>query len=198
MVSMNVLYMDLINYIILICSFIPTWVFVVLIWQISSFDGISSQNNESNIVEFFWTVLPTIAVTILCFLNLQCVISDVLDVDCKIIKIVGRQWYWSYNVCEEGMYDSVMLDFINSVDKPLRMTLYDFHRLMVTSSDVIHSFSIPEFNIKLDAIPGRLNSLIYCPDRYGIFTGYCAELCGAGHAYMPIVVEVVKRDLPNA
>ncbi|MBM6549338.1 hypothetical protein [Streptococcus dysgalactiae] len=88
-----------------------------------------------------------------------------------------------------------MLDFLRGVDKPLRLLLYDFHRLIITSSDVIHSFSVPDFNIKVDAIPGRLNAITYCPDHYGVFVGYCTELCGAGHAYMPIVIEVVNRKL---
>lgn len=160
-------------------------------------DSVSSHDKESSVVEFFWTVFPTLAVMVLCFLKLQCIVSDRLDVDCKFVKIVGRQWYWSYDVCGLGSYDSVMCDFLGSVDKPLRLTLYDFYRLLVTSSDVIHSFSVPEFKIKVDAIPGRLNSVLYCPDRYGVFVGYCTELCGAGHAYMPIVVEVVKRGLPQ-
>lgn len=94
---------------------------------------------------------------------------------------------------EGGLYDSMMLDFIDSVDKPLRLWLNRPHQLIVTSSDVIHSFAIPRFNIKMDAIPGRINQLHFCPDRLGIFVGYCRELCGAGHAYMPIVAEVIKK-----
>ena len=115
----------------------------------------------------------------------------------KTIKVVGRQWYWTYNYdSEDGTeYDSVMSDFVIGVDKPIRMVLKDNYRFLVTSSDVIHSFSIPEFNVKLDAIPGRLNFTAFTPEHFGIFIGYCTELCGAGHAYMPIVVEVVPPYL---
>ncbi len=110
-----------------------------------------------------------------------------------VIKVVGRQWYWSYEVPgEDSGYDSVMLDFKNSVDKPMRLNLYGRYQLVVTSADVIHSFSLPTFNIKVDGIPGRINQMFFCPDRLGIFVGYCRELCGAGHAYMPIVLEVIK------
>nr|YP_010528197.1 cytochrome c oxidase subunit II [Echinoparyphium aconiatum]UXW64391.1 cytochrome c oxidase subunit II [Echinoparyphium aconiatum] len=195
--SLNVLYLDLVSYIVIICSFIPVWVFVVLGWQLFNSDTIASHNNESDVAEFFWTVFPTAAVALLCFYNLNCISYDMLDVACKTIKVVGRQWYWTYE-CEcdnEGEYDSVMSDFVIGVDKPLRMTANDYHRFLVTSSDVIHSFAIPEFNIKLDAIPGRLNYSMYCPSHFGIFIGYCTELCGAGHAYMPIVVEVVPPCL---
>lgn len=95
----------------------------------------------------------------------------------------------------ENPYDSVMTDFIDSVDKPLRVTLHSPHILLVSSSDVVHSFALPVFNIKLDGIPGRMNQTIFWPDRMGIFVGYCRELCGAGHAFMPIVVEVIKKGL---
>lgn len=87
-----------------------------------------------------------------------------------------------------------MMDFISSVDKPLRINLYDFYHLIVTSSDVIHSFALPELNVKVDAIPGRVNQCVFYRDKLGITVGYCSELCGAGHAYMPIVLETVVPD----
>lgn len=84
-----------------------------------------------------------------------------------------------------------MGDFVDSVDKPLRLILNVPCNLYVTSSDVIHSFSLPDFYFKIDGIPGRLNQVYFVPDRLGVFVGYCRELCGAGHAYMPIVAEVL-------
>jgi cytochrome c oxidase subunit 2 len=87
-----------------------------------------------------------------------------------------------------------MTDFVDSVDKPLRVNLYDFYHLVVTSSDVIHCFALPDLKIKVDAIPGRINQCIFYTDRLGYYIGYCRELCGAGHAYMPIVLESVMPD----
>jgi cytochrome c oxidase subunit 2 len=84
-----------------------------------------------------------------------------------------------------------MRDFVGSVDKPLRLRVNTPYHLLVTSADVIHSFALPEYNLKVDGIPGRINQIYFCPERLGVFVGYCRELCGAGHAYMPIVVEVV-------
>uniref|UniRef100_A0A183TRV9 cytochrome-c oxidase n=1 Tax=Schistocephalus solidus TaxID=70667 RepID=A0A183TRV9_SCHSO len=78
------------------------------------------------------------------------------------------------------------------VDKPLPLRYGVVYRLLVTSEDVIHSFSVPSLQIKMDAIPGRINSVFFVPDRYGSFVGYCSELCGVGHGYMPIVIEVIK------
>ena len=88
----------------------------------------------------------------------------------------------------------MMTDFVGGVDKPLRVAYGTPCKFLVTSVDVIHSFSLPDFAIKLDAIPGRLTSQLFLPDRCGIFVGYCRELCGAGHAYMPIVMEIVDLE----
>lgn len=85
-----------------------------------------------------------------------------------------------------------MTDFVGCVDKPLRLDYLVPQCLLITSADVIHSFSVPTLSLKCDAVPGRVNQITFTPDRLGVFVGYCRELCGAGHAYMPIVVEVVK------
>ena len=90
-------------------------------------------------------------------------------------------------------YDSFMTDFVGGVDKPLRLGVKVPYHLLVSSRDVIHSFSLPEYKLKMDGVPGRVNQIFFCPERLGVFVGYCSELCGAGHAYMPIVVEVVKQ-----
>nr|YP_009646085.1 cytochrome c oxidase subunit II [Plagiorchis maculosus]QBX99312.1 cytochrome c oxidase subunit 2 [Plagiorchis maculosus] len=196
MLLFNMLYLDLILYMIMLCSFIPVWVFFVLGWQVCSWNDSTVLRNESNLVELGWTIVPTAAVSILCFLNLLCLGDEPYFGVSNIVKAVGCQWYWSYEIVGvEGNYDSVMTDFIDSVDKPLRLTQHSPHILLVTSSDVVHSFALPVFNIKLDCIPGRMNQTIFWPDRMGIFVGYCSELCGAGHAFMPIVVEVIKKGL---
>jgi len=87
-----------------------------------------------------------------------------------------------------------MSDLLKGVDKPLRLYYGTPCHFLVTSADVIHSFSVPDACMKVDAIPGRVKEYIFFPDRMGIFTGYCTELCGAGHAYMPVVMEVLQRD----
>nr|UDU84950.1 cytochrome c oxidase subunit 2 [Orientocreadium sp. HS] len=198
MLLFNMLYLDLILYMIMLCSFIPAWVFIVLGWQLCGQNDLTCVRNESNWVEFVWTAAPSLAVGILCFFNLLCLGNEPTFGIVDIIKAVGCQWYWSYEIVGvENSYDSVMADFIDSVDKPLRVTKGVPHLLLVTSSDVIHSFAVPHFNLKLDGIPGRVNQTVFCPDRLGIFTGYCSELCGAGHAFMPIVIEVIPEGLQN-
>nr|YP_002122309.2 cytochrome c oxidase subunit II [Opisthorchis felineus]ACF93442.2 cytochrome c oxidase subunit II [Opisthorchis felineus] len=195
MVVGNMVYDNLTLYLLVLCTFIPAWVFLMLGWQISGDWSLSSSSNENNTVELAWTFIPTGLVGYLCLLNLVCVTEELPVGVESVVKVIGRQWYWSYEVAGlESGYDSVMTDFIDSVDKPLRLNIYDFYQLAVTSSDVIHSFSIPELQLKIDAIPGRINQSIFFMDRVGVYVGYCTELCGAGHAYMPIVVEVVIPD----
>nr|YP_010853278.1 cytochrome c oxidase subunit II [Metorchis bilis]WGM81697.1 cytochrome c oxidase subunit 2 [Metorchis bilis] len=191
----NMIYDNLTLYLLALCAFIPGWVFLMLGWQIVGDYSLSSSSNESNTVELAWTFIPTGLVAYLCLLNLICLAEDLPVPIESIIKVIGRQWYWSYEVSgREYGYDSVMSDFVDSVDKPLRLSVYDFYQLAVTSSDVIHSFSIPELELKVDAIPGRINQSVFYMDRVGIYVGYCTELCGAGHAYMPVVIEVVIPD----
>nr|YP_010702834.1 cytochrome c oxidase subunit II [Ogmocotyle ailuri]WCO09240.1 cytochrome c oxidase subunit II [Ogmocotyle ailuri] len=189
---LNLLYLELLRYVFFICSFIPLWVFIVLICQVGC-NGVIALDYENRVVELVWTVVPTLMVSGLCFLNLQYLSSGCVVESADIVKVVGRQWYWNYEFCGEGVnYDSFMTDFVGGVDKPLRLSVNVPYHLLITSNDVIHSFSLPEYNLKMDGVPGRINQIFFCPERLGVFVGYCSELCGAGHAYMPIVVEVVK------
>nr|ALD62347.1 cytochrome c oxidase subunit 2 [Echinostoma hortense] len=194
MFSTNVLYLDLICFIILVCAFIPAWILLVLGWQICSLDIDSAHNNESDIVEFFWTVVPSATVMIMCYLNVNCMTLEIMDSPTSVVKVVGHQWYWNYDLGAGVIYDSIMGAFVDSVNKPLRLIGGVVTQVLITSADVIHSFSVPALNLKLDAIPGRLNGVSCVSNCFGIYTGYCTELCGAGHAYMPVVIEVVMEQ----
>lgn len=85
-----------------------------------------------------------------------------------------------------------MEDLLTRVDKPVRVRYERPCTLLVTSADVIHSFRIPDYFIKIDAIPGRIKEVTFVPAGVGLHIGYCAELCGAGHAFMPVVLEIVS------
>nr|YP_009867154.1 cytochrome c oxidase subunit II [Diplostomum ardeae]QKG04353.1 cytochrome c oxidase subunit II [Diplostomum ardeae] len=194
-------YYDLIIYTYFLSFVIPAWVFIMVGCNIyCGRYSITKLSNESFWTEFCWTMVPYILVFVMCYLNMQFIGEgeDLFDVShkAKVVKVVGHQWYWSYEDWLYGgvFYDSMMTDFVGEVDKPLRVGYGTPHKFVVTSVDVIHSFALPDFSIKLDAVPGRLTSQLLLPDRCGIFIGYCSELCGAGHAYMPIVMEIVKLD----
>ena len=130
------------------------------------------------------------------------------------IKATGYQWYWGYEyaaggeneelgVAEEVSFDSIMLaddergaddPRLLAVDNQMVVPVNTFVRLQVTAADVLHSFAMPSFGIKLDAVPGRLNETYFKAEREGLFYGQCSELCGKDHAFMPIAIRVVSED----
>lgn len=163
----------------------------MLYWSIFR-GGSIKLGSDKQYIELIWTIIPTVIVLMLCGLNVKYLTSTSESFVERTINVVGRQWYWSYDYMS-GSYDSYVCKDGFQVDKPIRLIYGVPYRFLITSSDVIHSFAVPRLGLKMDAIPGRLKQLIYLPDRYGIFTGYCRELCGVGHSYMPIVLEVVKH-----
>nr|YP_010231376.1 cytochrome c oxidase subunit II [Apharyngostrigea pipientis]QSV37706.1 cytochrome c oxidase subunit II [Apharyngostrigea pipientis] len=194
----NASYYDLVFYTYFISLFIPVWIVVMMGLNLYvSRRMVLKVESENYWIEFCWTFTPCVIVFLVCFLNVNNAVETeyIFSIvpNLSIIKAIGHQWYWSYeDVLFGGYYDSMMTDFVGSVDKPLRIVYGNLYKLLVTSADVIHSFAVPDFSVKLDAIPGRIISQLLVPDRCGIFVGYCSELCGAGHAYMPIVVEVIS------
>nr|QXU59690.1 cytochrome c oxidase subunit 2 [Duthiersia expansa] len=188
--NFSLLYYDIVCYVVALCSFIVVFVFVMLFWN-SINGGSVNFGSENQAVELIWTIVPTFIVLVLCSLNVNFITAGLDSLAQESIKVVGRQWYWTYDLLG-GSFDSFVCKDGFQVDKPLRVHYSMPYRFLVTSEDVIHSFAVPSLQIKIDAIPGRINALSFVPNRYGVFVGYCSELCGAGHGYMPIVIEVVK------
>nr|AKP19675.1 cytochrome c oxidase subunit II [Gyrodactylus sp. FY-2015] len=192
--SLSLIYYDIAAYGILLSTFLC----LMVVYYIGALSNLNNSNlvisNEWDILELLWTVIPTILVFILCVLNLSFIYLDSeLEAE-NLVKVIGRQWYWSYDDWFNGGYDSYFSDTLTyNVDNPLVLYYNQSTRILVSSSDVIHSFSVPDLGLKMDGIPGRINHLTYLPDRVGVFVGYCSELCGVGHSFMPICIEVVKN-----
>lgn len=123
------------------------------------------------------------------------------------LKITGYQWYWGYEyVDQEASFDSILMSEedrlkikpsqprLLTVDNELVVPVDTTVRVQVTAADVIHSFAMPAFGVKTDAVPGRLNETWFNVRKEGIYYGQCSELCGKDHAYMPIVVRVVSKQ----
>ena len=144
--------------------------------------------------------------------NVDGELVDLTEEDWVTIKTYGRQWYWSYiydtDAEEPVMYDSRMIpdeDVLAglvpgavrnlSVDQPMVVPLGKYVRLNIAASDVIHSWAMPAFRLKTDAVPGRLNQLWFKAEKEGIYFGQCSELCGLDHAFMPIELRVVQQDV---
>ncbi len=161
-------------------------------------------------LEIIWTIAPAIILILIGvpsfkLLYLQ---DEIVDV-ALTIKAIGRQWYWSYeysDYSEKGesiTYDSYMvptndLSFGDSrlleVDNRITLPIDTNTRIVASASDVIHAFAVPSLGVKIDAVPGRLNTTSTQIDRPGTFYGQCSEICGFGHGFMPIVVEAVNID----
>jgi len=150
---------------------------------------------EGHEIETIWTILPSF---LLIFIALPSLKNLYLMEDRKLpsvtVKILGHQWYWSYEyvglscIETEGFMDnSSILRLIKTGDL-LYLPVNTLIRSLVSSSDVIHSWTIPSMGTKVDALPGRLNQIFLMSKRVGMFIGQCSEICGTNHSFMPITV----------
>lgn len=120
-----------------------------------------------------------------------------------IVKVIGHAWYWSYEYPQTEAGGGFTFDANLDEDKQPRLLQTDNEmvvpvnkivKIQVTAADVLHSWAMPAFGFKIDAVPGRLNQMWFKADKEGTFHGQCSELCGQRHAYMPIVVRVVSEQ----
>nr|YP_009422145.1 cytochrome c oxidase subunit II [Cipangopaludina ussuriensis]ASR74854.1 cytochrome c oxidase subunit II [Cipangopaludina ussuriensis] len=162
---------------------------------------------EGQEIETIWTLVPMVILIFLALPSLRLLyLLDEID-DCSLsVKSIGHQWYWSYEYSDflNVEFDSYMIqtndlnlgDFrLLEVDHRIILPMEMNVRMLITSGDVIHSWTIPSLGVKVDAIPGRLNQLGFFIKHLGIFYGQCSEICGANHSFMPIVIEVVPLEV---
>ena len=165
---------------------------------------VPSRTTHNTAIEIIWTVVPVlILVTIavpsfrLLFYQLKVPSADLT------VKVTGKQWFWSYSYPDSKFeFDSLMLQEKDrkpdqprrlAVDHEMVVPVNKVVRVQVIGADVIHSFSVPSFGIKIDAVPGRLNETWFKAEREGMYYGQCSQLCGRDHAFMPIAVHVVSE-----
>nr|YP_009525767.1 cytochrome c oxidase subunit II [Belzebub intermedius]AXS67621.1 cytochrome oxidase subunit 2 [Belzebub intermedius] len=158
---------------------------------------------EGQTIEIVWTVLPAIILIFIALPSLRLLyLLDEVNNPIITLKTVGHQWYWSYEYSDflAVEFDSYMLptkdlqpgDFrLLEVDNRTVLPTQTQIRVLVTATDVIHSWTVPALGVKADAIPGRLNQTSFYINRPGLFYGQCSEICGTNHSFMPISVEAV-------
>nr|QBL02346.1 cytochrome c oxidase subunit II [Helix pomatia] len=162
----------------------------------------SRRVHEAQTLEIIWTVLPALLLVTLALPSLRLLyLVDEQPLNSRnTLKVVGHQWYWSYEMPYLGnkMYDSYMIptaelsmgDYrLLEVDKRVMLPTSVDTSIVTTAADVIHSWAMPSLGVKMDSVPGRLNMMNVHPLTSGVYYGQCSEICGANHAYMPIVVE---------
>nr|WAP91504.1 cytochrome c oxidase subunit II [Grimpoteuthis sp.] len=162
--------------------------------------------SESQKIETIWTIIPSLILLFLALPSLRLLyLFDETNNPLLSIKVMGHQWYWSYEYSDfiNIEFDSYMTPTENLTSGDYRLLETDHHlivpmktnmRMIISSTDVIHSWTVPSLGIKIDAIPGRLNQLMIYTSRPGIFYGQCSEICGANHSFMPISLEVINMN----
>lgn len=163
----------------------------------------SSNFIHNHLLETIWTILPMIILLFIALPSLQALyLLDEINNPSLTIKAIGHQWYWSYEYPEINKnFDTNLqtphlfrcLECNNNIVIPLLTKI----RILTTSEDVIHAWTIPRLSIKIDAIPGRLNQTEMLIQSPGIYFGQCSEICGRNHSFIPITIEVIKLSLSN-
>jgi cytochrome c oxidase subunit II len=163
-----------------------------------------SRTTHNTPLEILWTIVPVIILALiavpsfrLLFVQLEVPKPDLT------VKVTGKQWFWSYSYPDSGNFefDSLMVQEkdlkpgqlrLLAVDNEMVVPVNKVVHVLVTGADVIHSFTVPSFGIRMDAIPGRLNETWFKATTEGVFYGQCSELCGKDHSFMPIAARVVN------
>ncbi len=160
---------------------------------------------HNNALEIIWTLIPLGIVAFFAFPSIDIVkLQESSPESPVIIKVTGYQWYWGYEYSDHGIsFDSNMKSDDQLLEGELRLLEVDNRmvvpvntniKIQTTSADVVHSWAVPAFGIKKDAVPGRLNETWFNVKEVGVYRGQCSELCGMHHGFMPIVVEVVTQS----
>lgn len=166
---------------------------------------------HNTLLEIVWTIVPSfvlVAIAIPSFALLYAM-DEIID-PAITVKAIGHQWYWSYEYSDYTTSDSDSIAFdsymipeedlregqlrLLEVDNRVVLPINTHVRIIMTSTDVIHSWAVPSLGVKVDAVPGRLNQASMFIQRPGIYYGQCSEICGVNHGFMPIVVEAVNLD----
>jgi cytochrome c oxidase subunit 2 len=196
------------DFLLWIIMAIALFVLVLLVIVMVRFNAranpVPSRTTHNTTIEVIWTVVPVlILVTIavpsfrLLFYELNVPKADVT------VKATGKQWFWTYSYPDSKFeFDSLMVQDkdlkagqprLLTVDNEMVVPVNKVVKVLTTGADVIHSFAVPSFGIKIDAIPGRVNETWFKVERVGTYYGQCSELCGRDHSFMPIVVHVVSE-----
>ena len=166
---------------------------------------------HASTLEVIWTIVPGLVLMVIAIPSFALLYAaDELVDPAMTIKVVGHQWYWSYEYSDYETDDGDSLNFdsyivqeddlaigslrLLEVDNRVVVPTNTHVRVIVTAADVLHCWAVPSFGFKIDACPGRLNQSSIFVQREGVYYGQCSEICGVNHGFMPIVVEAVSLD----
>jgi cytochrome c oxidase subunit 2 len=193
-----------------ICLLVLGLLLVIIVRYNHRSNPAPSKVTHNTLLEVLWTIIPVIILVIIAIPSFKLLYfeADVPPAD-MTIKAIGHQWFWSYQYPGSnfqfdslGLSDAAALKKgeprLLGVDNVVVVPVNKVVKVVTTGADVIHSWAVPQFGVKMDAVPGRLNVTWFKATAEGTYYGQCSELCGARHAYMPIEVKVVSQDAYNA
>jgi len=190
----------------LICLFVLALLAWIMVRYNKRANPTPSKVSHNTLLEVVWTIVPVIILVLIAIPSFRLLYfeADIPPVDLTI-NAIGHQWYWTYQYPEKGklQFDSIVLTDdqaakkgeprLLGVDNPIVVPVNKVVKVVTTGSDVIHSWAVPAFGVKMDAVPGRLNVTWFKAEKEGTYYGQCSQLCGARHAFMPIEVKVVSE-----
>jgi cytochrome c oxidase subunit 2 len=212
------LFHDFVNVIIFLISAFVLILLLYVIWRFSeSRNPVPSKTTHNTTLEVLWTVVPVLILVLIAIPSFKLLYAQYTFPPADVtMKAIGHAWNWTHEFPDQGIrVDSVMLqdnereDAIKSgmpaqqvprnlaVNNEVLVPVDKVVHVLVTSSDVIHAWTIPSFGSKVDAVPGRITATWFKANKEGIYFGQCSELCGKDHAFMPIAIRVVKEPVFN-
>ena len=204
--------------IMVICFWIGVVVFGFMFWSLwryrKSKGALAAKFDDHFGLEIFWTIAATVILVGMAIPSTRVMVQAYDDSEGDInIMVTGYQWKWHYKYLEDDIsflsnlatdqdqiYNKVPKGelYLQEVDEPLVIPINKKIRFLITGNDVIHSWWVPDFAVKQDAVPGFINTAWTVVPKPGIYRGNCTELCGVNHAFMPVVVRAVSQDVYNA
>jgi len=195
------------NYLLWLTVAIVLFVLALLVIVAVKFNArrnpVPSRTTHNTTIEVIWTVVPVLILVTIAVPSFRLLFNQLNTPKAEVtVKATGKQWFWSYSYPDSKFeFDSLMVQDkdlksgqprLLAVDNEMVVPVNKVVRVLTTGADVIHSFSIPAFGIKIDAVPGRINETWFKAEREGTYYGQCSQLCGRDHAFMPIAVHVVS------
>jgi cytochrome c oxidase subunit II len=187
-----------------ISAFVLALLLIVIVRFNARANPTPSRTTHNTPIEVLWTIVPVIILAVIAVPSFRLLFVELQPPKADLtIKATGKQWFWSYSYPDNGNFefDSIMvpekdlkpgqprlLTFDNEMVVPANKVVH----VLVTGADVIHSFTVPSFGSRIDAVPGRMNETWFKATKLGMFYGQCSELCGKDHSFMPIAVRVVN------
>ena len=196
-----------------IITVIVIFVFALLVyvcWRFrESANPVPSKTTHNAMLEVIWTGVPVVILTVLAFPSLALLYeTDKYEDSDMTIKIIGHQWYWEYQYPDNGNFlieariaarthaeaEELGVERLMSTDERIVFPVDTKIRLQMTAGDVLHNWSMSEFGVRMDTVPGRLNEAWTLIEEPGVYYGFCSELCGVDHAFMPIEIHAVSKE----